>query len=163
VESELGSGTTFHIYIPAVIRKKIDKTVGDNDIVKGIGKILLMDDDVNIQDISTELFACLGYTIDTAKNGYEAIDKYKNAMSSGDRYVAIIIDLTIPGGMGGEDCIKKLLDIDPSVKAIVSSGYSNDPIMSEYRRYGFSGVIAKPYRIEELSQLLYKIIHNRVN
>jgi DNA-binding NarL/FixJ family response regulator len=72
------------------------------------------------------------------------------------------MDLTVPGGMGGTDTLKKLLEIDPHVKAIVSSGYSNDPVMAEYRQFGFKGVVTKPYRIKELSDEVYKVIHNRI-
>jgi CheY-like chemotaxis protein len=102
------------------------------------------------------MLGLLGYDIELAEDGASAIKLYKQAKKSGDPFDVIILDLTNPGGMGGKETIEKLLTIDPKVKALVSSGYSNDPIMSKFRDYGFSGVITKPYRLHEVS----KIIHN---
>ncbi len=79
-------------------------------------------------------------------------------MESGEPFDAVILDLTIPGGMGGKEAIKELLQIDPKIKAIVSSGYYNDPVMSNYKEYGFSGIVAKPYKIDELSETLKKVM-----
>jgi len=91
-------------------------------------------------------------------DGAVAIRQYEEAMKSGHAYDAVILDLTIPGGWGGKETIQKLIEMDPGVKAIVSSGYSNDPIMSDFRDYGFRGVIAKPYEIGELSNVLHKVL-----
>jgi DNA-binding NarL/FixJ family response regulator len=86
------------------------------------------------------------------------INMYKRAMKSGKPFDAVIMDVTVPGGMGGREAIKKLKKIDTRVRAIVSSGYSNDPIMAEYQKYGFAGVVAKPYDIKQLSKVLHKVI-----
>ncbi|GAH01504.1 unnamed protein product, partial [marine sediment metagenome] len=96
--------------------------------------------------------------IEIAMNGIEAVEQYKKAKDSGQSFDAVILDLTIPGDRGGKEAIKRLLEIDPEVKAIVSSGYSNNPIMSDYEKYGFNGIIAKPYEIEELSKTLHGLI-----
>ena len=93
-----------------------------------------------------------------AGDGAEAIGLYKQAKAASRPFAVVIMDLTIPGGMGGKETIQKLLEIDPGVKAIVSSGYSNDPIMTDYRQYGFSAVVAKPYKVQELSKTLQAVM-----
>jgi CheY-like chemotaxis protein len=103
------------------------------------------------------LLARLGYEAEFARDGGEAIEMFVQAHGSGQAFAAVILDLTVPGGMGGKAAMEKLRQIDPQVKAIVSSGYSEDPIMAEFARFGFSGVIAKPYRISELSKVLNKV------
>ena len=100
----------------------------------------------------------LGYQAELARDGAEAIELFTLAQESGKAFDAVILDLTVPGGMGGKETMEKLLKIDPGVKTIVSSGYSEDAIMAEFAKYGFSGVIAKPYRIAELSRVLKKVI-----
>lgn len=122
------------------------------------GKILLMDDEERIRTVTGQILKMLGYEAELAPNGQEAIEMYRQAMESGAPFTAVILDLTIPGGMGGKEAIKKLLEIDPNVKAIVSSGYSNDPTMSGFREHGFSGIVAKPYRVAELKKVLDDVI-----
>jgi len=100
----------------------------------------------------------LGYQATFAKDGAEAIALYTLAQESGTAFDAVILDLTVPGGMGGKETIEKLLKIDPQVKAVVSSGYSHDSLIAEFDRYGFSGVIAKPYRVSVLSQVLNEVL-----
>jgi CheY-like chemotaxis protein len=100
----------------------------------------------------------MGYEVELAADGAEGIELYKNARDSGRPFQAVIMDLTIPGGMGGEQAIRELVEIDPHAKVIVSSGYSNDPLMSNFREYGFSGVVQKPYTIEDLAAVLHKVI-----
>ena len=100
----------------------------------------------------------IGYKVEFAREGAEAIEFYQKAKESAEPFDAVILDLTVPGGMGGKEAIQKLLEIDPKVKAIVSSGYSSDPIMSDFKKYGFRGVIAKPYKVRELSEELHRLI-----
>jgi CheY-like chemotaxis protein len=100
----------------------------------------------------------IGYDVEVAREGDEAIERYKKARETGRAFDAVILDLTVPDGMGGDQVIGKLREIDPEVKAIASSGYADDPIMSEYKKYGFSGVVAKPYEIKKLSEVLHGII-----
>jgi CheY-like chemotaxis protein len=163
-ESQPGVGTTFYIYLPAS-KKEVPKYKDREEIITSIRgekykgtKVLVMDDEVNIRDISREMLTYLGCEVVLAVDGDEAIELYRKARESGDPFDAILMDLTIPGGMGGKEAIKKLLEIDPEVKAIVSSGYSNDPVMAEYKKYGFSGIIAKPYNVMDLSEKLQKLI-----
>lgn len=124
----------------------------------GRGKVLVMDDESIVRDIAGEMLRFMGYEVVLAEDGDEAVSLYEGARKVGLGFDAVIMDLTVPGGMGGRETLKKMLEFDPGVKAIVSSGYSNDPIMSSFREYGFMGAVAKPYRIEELDGVLQNII-----
>lgn len=159
VESQLGVGTTFHIHLPAspdgVL---IEEEKKEEKPIMGEGRILVMDDEEHVRDTAADMLRSIGYEAVTSINGSEAIKLYKEAMGSGKPFNVVIMDLTVPGGMGGKEAIQKLIEIDPEVKAIVSSGYSTDPIMANFREYGFKGVIAKPYRTRELSVALRKVI-----
>lgn len=159
VESEERAGTTFHIYLPASQKEvRTGKEERKGLLLMGRGKILVMDDEEIIREIAGKMLSRIGYEVEVAIDGSEAIERYKIARESGHPFDAVILDLTIPGGMGGKEAVKRLLQIDPGVKAIVSSGYSDDPIMAESRRYGFRGCLAKPYKIQELSEVLHGVI-----
>ncbi|MFC1834974.1 response regulator [Thermodesulfobacteriota bacterium] len=159
VESEEGEGATFHVYLPASINQVPDTSGKQEKPIYGKGKILVMDDEEVIRDLMSDLLANLGYEAVFAADGKEAIEVYRIAEDSGRPFDVVIMDLTIPGGMGGKATMEALVRIDPDVKAIVSSGYSNDPIMSDYRSYGFIDVMAKPYGVAELSGVLHRVIH----
>ena len=116
----------------------------------GKGKLLFMDDDDGVRDVIVEILAHLGYEVLFARDGLEAIQHYEEAATSGRPFDVVIADLTVRDGMGGKELIKQLHGIDPQVRAIISSGYSNDPVLSDFRKHGFLGVVAKPYRVEEL-------------
>lgn len=158
VESKLGEGTTFHIYLPASDQKKLPQPEEDRKLLAGKGRILVMDDEELVREVLGTMLVNLGYEAEFAHDGMEAIKIFREAQENGDRFAAVILDLTVPGGMGGKESILQLRRIDPQIKAIVSSGYSDDPIMAEFRRHGFSGVIAKPYRVLDLSKTLHEII-----
>ena len=158
VKSEPGKGTVFHIYLPAIIRKKKQEQVLVEKIVSGSGKILLMDDEEMIRDFAAEVLKELGYTVAVAEDGEEAVKLYTEAQEAGEPFTTVIMDITIPGGMGGKEAIKEILRVDADAKVIVSSGYAKDPIMSNYKEYGFVGVVPKPYNIEELSQELHRVL-----
>jgi CheY-like chemotaxis protein len=100
----------------------------------------------------------LGYEVEFAMDGTEAIEKYKQARNAGQPFDLVIMDLTIPGGMGGKEALQALLEIEPQTRAIVSSGYADDPIMTHYQDYGFSGVIKKPYRVDTFSHVLHEVL-----
>ena len=123
-------------------------------------KILWVDDEIDLLRPHIIFLEQKGYEVLTSNNGDDAIELIKTANESSNSFDAIIMDLTVPGGTGGKEAILKLGEIDSKVKVIVSSGYSNDPILSDYKRFGFSGVITKPYRIEELSDVLQRVICN---
>jgi PAS domain S-box-containing protein len=158
VDSELGAGTTFTIYLPASEKEIPTSKDKEEESLLGKGRILVMDDEEVVRGVACEMLRRIGYEVEFARDGTEAIELYKRARESGQPFDAVILDLTVPGGIGGKEAIKRLLEIDPRVKAIVSSGYSNDPVMAKFREYGFRGVIAKPYKIEELSGVLRRII-----
>ena len=160
VESKPGVGTSFYIYLPASSKKIESRKETKEDVVQGSGRILLMDDDEMIRKVAGRLIQRIGYEVDTATNGSEAIEKYREAKKAGIPFDAVILDLTIPGGMGGKETIPRLKEIDPAVKAIVSSGYSSDSVMADYAKAGFAGVIPKPYKISTLSRIRDKVIKN---
>ena len=118
------------------------------------GKILLMDDEEIVLKVASKIITKLGYEIEISRDGDEAVRLYREAMDSGKPFKAVVMDLTIPGGMGGGDAIKILKNMDPNVKAFVSSGYSSDPLMVNHKDYGFAGVITKPYKVEEIKEVL---------
>ena len=159
--SEPGAGATFTFYLPASAEKIEHKEVAGEVNSDGKGRILVMDDEDIIRDMAQELLSGMGYEVELAGDGVEALNRYQEARASGAPVDAVIMDLTIPGGMGGEEAIQKLLAIDPEARAIVSSGYSNNPIMADYKKYGFSGVLAKPYKITELSAVLQSVMNGK--
>jgi len=160
VESNLGIGTTFRIFIPALDTKDIegDEELKEEEKIQFSGKVLLLEDDLLIAEVATELLKHLGFEeVVLATEGDEAIDLYKDALNRGEKFKLVILDLTIPGGKGGEEVIKELLKIDPDVVGIVSSGYTHDPAMVSYKKYGFKGSLKKPYTIKELEKVLKEV------
>jgi PAS domain S-box-containing protein len=160
VESEPGKGTVFHIYLHISTRPPVQRKTHLSPLEKGTGRILAMDDEPAIRAVLAAMLRHLGYEIITVSEGSEAIAEYRNAFQNGHRYDVVIMDLTVPGGLGGLEVVRELLQFDPSVKAIVSSGYSSDPIMSEYRAYGFVGVVEKPYRIDQIARLMREVLNS---
>lgn len=160
VKSCLGYGTRFSIYIPATDRCLEKEVEEDSKIMHGNGKVLLMDDDSAIREVAKLILERLGYTVTGTTKGEDAVAVYKEAMGTEREFDVVIMDLTIPGHMGGKDAIKELLKIDPDVKGIVSSGYSTDPIMANHEAYGFKGAVEKPFRVEELSKAIQRVLGN---
>ncbi|MCP3940566.1 MAG: response regulator, partial [Desulfobacteraceae bacterium] len=157
VHSETEKGTIFNVYLPAasiVLKKIADKAEVKH---KGKGKILIMDDQKPILKMFDRIISRMGYDTVSATDGSQAVELYRDAYQSGNPFDLVILDLTVPGGMGGAKTILELLKIDTKVKAVVSSGYSNDPIMANYEDYGFCGVIPKPYTKDQMTELLYRI------
>ncbi len=160
VESELGKGTTFHIYLPAVPNSKIKQTKKEQEFVTFEGKrALVMDDEEYIRDLVGSFLEMLGIEADYAENGEEAIQKYKKALQNGKPFDVVIMDLTIRGGMGGKEAVKKILEIDPDAKVIVASGYSTDSVLANANEFGFKGRLSKPFSLEELNKVLTQILN----
>lgn len=158
VASQPGQGTAFTLFLPASEEKNLADPRAPFLPANGKGKILVMDDEESIRNLLDKILGRIGYEASFARDGFEALEAYTKAKASGRPFSAVICDLTIRGGMGGREAIRELIAIDPQVKAIVSSGYSDDPAMAEYQKYGFRGVIAKPYKINELSHVLQEVI-----
>ncbi|MBC8018630.1 MAG: PAS domain S-box protein [Verrucomicrobia bacterium] len=161
VSSVTGKGSTFSIHLPSIGEtysiNQSDSVVQSPGADTG-GSILVMDDEEMIREMTIEMLEYMGYQATACENGAEAIAQYKAAMESGTPFSVVIMDLTIPGGMGGKEAAEQILAIDPQVCLIVSSGYSNDPVMSDYSTFGFNGAIAKPYNMMELEQLLSSVL-----
>ena len=158
VNSQIEKGTIFNIYMP-VTSKIIKKSVNIQKSKNGDkGNILIMDDQKPILKMVERMLNHMGYNTEIAFEGLKAIELYRSAYEAGKPFDLVILDLTIPGGMGGAKTVSELLKIDPKVKAIVSSGYSNDPIMANYQDYGFYGVIPKPYTKDQIEEVLNRIL-----
>jgi CheY-like chemotaxis protein len=163
VRSHPGQGSTFEILLPAI--RQPAPGPGSSDLPMtpgspGVKSVLVMDDEEIIRDVASNMLIELGYRVQTCAGGDEAYALYKAARDTKDPFWAVIMDLTIPGGMGGIEAAQLILAIDPEACLIVSSGYSNDPVMSEFRAYGFSGAVAKPYSIQEISSVLAGLRQN---
>ncbi len=162
VDSRVGQGTSFHLYLPAA------KTPGNPSTAKistmplrGQGRILVMDDEGSIREVLGHMLRKLGYEAVCVREGGQVLEAYQQARKNNKPFDAIILDLTIPGGLGGKETLEFLLQLDPQVQAIVSSGYGDDPIMANYEKFGFTSVIAKPYKISELSLVLHNVLSNK--
>jgi len=157
-ESELGKGTAFHVYLPSSKRMHADVEPSRTEMEKGSGRILLMDDEAIVRRPVGRILRRLGYEVELAKDGAEAIERYRVAFGSGNPFDAVILDLTVRGNIGGKKAAEELLKIDPRGRVIVSSGHSDDPVLSDWKEYGFSGVIPKPYDMKALSELLKTVL-----
>ena len=158
VESKPGKGTKVHIYLPAHgtdARAALEDAPSSAD---GQGRILYMDDDDNVRNVGRRFISFLGYEVTTAESGSQAVSLYKEALDKGKPFHAVILDLTVKGDVGGKEAFDLILASDPGAKGIISSGYTDDPIMSNYGEYGFSAAIAKPYEVDELKRTLESIM-----
>ncbi len=165
VESQPGQGTTFRFWLPALDEQapaRETRTPWANDPRDMIrGRVLFMDDEESIREMARSLLHRFGLTVDCTADGAEAVARYSEALAAGRRYDLVIMDLTVPGGMGGLAALEKLRELDPQVKAVVSSGYSSDPVLARYREHGFAAVVAKPYEVGEISRVLRELLPPR--
>ncbi|MDD3050041.1 MAG: PAS domain S-box protein [Candidatus Cloacimonetes bacterium] len=156
--SHQGQGTTAQIYLPStslIIQEQISE-----EIIKGKGRILVMDDEELVCTVVKKMLTSLEYESTIVNDGNEALKTFANSIEYGKKFDAVILDLTIHGGMGGLETLEKMLFLDENVKAIVSSGFSNDEVVSNFKKYGFKGVIRKPYKVSELSEVLNNLLSN---
>jgi len=155
VESRLGQGTTFRLWLPA-LHEKTDQAVTRPPLTSSVmtGRVLFMDDDEIIRAMATKLLHRFGLDVVCAGDGAEMVERYRSALAENRPFSLVVMDLTVPGGMGGLPALAKLKEINPHVKAIVSSGYSSDPVLANFREHGFCAVISKPYDIHEFSRVL---------
>jgi signal transduction histidine kinase/ActR/RegA family two-component response regulator len=158
--SEVGSGTAFSIYLPASTHRPLP--VQEAPIISGDGtvKILVMDDEEAIRDLLSDILTTLGYEVVCTRDGMEAAVAYQHAQTAGQPFAAVILDITVPGGLGGKEAMARLQGLDPRVKALISSGYANDPIMANFAQSGFSGVVIKPYTVERLKHALQRVLQS---
>ncbi|MBU1417300.1 MAG: response regulator [Proteobacteria bacterium] len=157
-ESIIDEGSIFTFYLPAIVEEDGIGIVDEQDSCRGSGRVLVMDDEETVREIVKQVLEYLGYEVFQAIDGEEAIRIYRDQQKQARPIDAVIMDLTIPGGMGGQETVGEILKIDAAAKVLVSSGYSNDPIMANYSRYGFVGSVVKPFSLNELGQILYEVI-----
>ncbi len=165
VESKLNEGTTFNVYLPAnndliilLEELEFEKDVILKEIIGKKGRILVMDDDRMVREIAGDTLNHIGYEVEFAENGDEACELYKSSKSGSKPIDAVILELTVENGPGAKETIGKILEIDPNARVIVSSSYDNDPVVADFASYGFKGYVKKPFRIEELSKVVIKVV-----
>ncbi|HYR57905.1 MAG TPA: PAS domain-containing protein [Chthoniobacteraceae bacterium] len=158
VESPPGEGSTFSVYLPASDKELMPAAAADAPVPTGSGRVLVLDDEEAICMLVTCALEPLGYEVTETQDGTVALAKYEESMKDGRKYDLVISDLTMPGRMSGHEAIRRLRELDPEVRAIVSSGYANDPVMSRFEEFGFCGMIAKPYEIDALGRKVAEIM-----
>jgi two-component system, cell cycle sensor histidine kinase and response regulator CckA len=160
IKTKSGVGSTFTIYLPAIVRQARTESVEKQQLStqSGRARILVMDDDEVIRNLSIELLGLLGHDVEVAKHGQEAIEKYQGALAGEIPFDIVILDLTVRGGMGGVETVQQLLKMDPQVKAVVSSGYSDDAAIANYMSQGFRASLKKPYDVDALREVINKLL-----
>jgi PAS domain S-box-containing protein len=160
VKSQLHVGSTFTLYLPASLNqeKPVEQPRAIPPALTGSGRVLVVDDEESVRTLVHFTLTRLGYQVMEAETALQGVNLYREKFEAGERFDAVILDLTLPGGMGGKEALKKIIEIDPTVNAIVSSGYATDATMSRYQDFGFRGVIAKPYEAAELGKIVHDVI-----
>ncbi|MFI5304085.1 MAG: PAS domain S-box protein [Nitrospiria bacterium] len=158
VKSQLGRGTTFFIFLPASTRRLVQRDAVKNELVRGTGRVLIMDDEESVLNAAGAMLRYLGYEVEIALSGSIADEIFKISKEIGNPFDLVISDLTVPGDIGGIELLKRLKEIEPKVKVIVTSGYSNDPAIANFQSYGFADFILKPYRIFDISKAIKKAL-----
>jgi two-component system cell cycle sensor histidine kinase/response regulator CckA len=159
VESEPGRGATFHIYLPRSTRRvPLQAAPPSHAIPRGSGSVLVMDDERSIATVTASMLRSLGYQTDTVSDGEMAVERYAAALHAGTPFDAVIMDLTVPGGMGGAEALALLRELDPAVCAIVMSGYADTGLLADYQHVGFSGRLAKPFSLRDLATTVHDLL-----
>ncbi len=159
VNSKLGEGTVFTIYLPASPDATLNKKDGESKLKRWQGKrVLVMDDEMYIRELIGNFLELLGFEVSFAEDGAKAIEEYETAFQQNKAYDLVIMDLTIRGGMGGKEAVSKILEIDPKARVIVASGYSTDSVLAQYEEFGFMGRLSKPFTLENLNSVILKVL-----
>lgn len=165
IDSKLGEGAIFTLYLPAsesqICPESKHPVKVEHSKTRQTTKVLVMDDEEVICRLLTEMLKKMGHSVKTASSGEVAIEKYEQSFAAGHPFDVVIMDLTIPGGVGGKEAIKSILEIDPNARVIVSSGYADDPVMANYADYGFKGIATKPYTMDQLREVLNRILDDQ--
>jgi two-component system cell cycle sensor histidine kinase/response regulator CckA len=159
VESTIGNGTTFRIWLPAARAEPAAPAATTSPFEPIKGRVLFMDDEEPIRHMTQALLERLGLQVKVTSDGNDAVREFATARAAGQPYDVMIFDLTVPGGMGGADAMREILKIDPAAKGIVSSGYSSDPVMANFRAHGFRGSVPKPYRMADIARMIREVLH----
>lgn len=159
VDTVVGRGSTFTVYLPAA-RPGAGLPRGGTDprTAPRRGRVLVMDDDASVREVMGRMLTLLGYEAASVRDGGEAVQMYQRHLAQGARFDLVLMDLTVPGGMGGKAAIREILALDASARAIVMSGYSNDPVMADHAAHGFRGVLPKPVKMPDLRDALARIL-----
>jgi len=158
VASPPETGTTFTFYLPAIIQPAKPKRASVPALRRGRGRVLLMDDEEMIREVSSAMLKRLGYEVWVSQDGAAALETYRQAIIEGNPFHAVILDLTVPGGLGAKETIGPLLQVNPRAKVIVSSGFADDPLLLDFQSFGFAGFLPKPYNLTQLSTVMHKIL-----
>ncbi|NVN91369.1 MAG: response regulator [Desulfuromonadales bacterium] len=165
VRSKIGEGTAFTLFLPSTGKPSSEEEISERVFQRDVpaeGAVLVMDDEEMIRELAAEILGHLGYGVTTCASGEEAVRMYRGAKEGNSPFSFVVMDLTIPGGMGGRECAAEILAFDPSARLIASSGYSNDPVMAGFRDYGFRGAIVKPYSLVEMSRVVHSVVTEQV-
>jgi PAS domain S-box-containing protein len=158
VSSRVGGGTTFDVWLPATGRAADPEGAPPRAPARGRGRVLVMDDEHVVRNTASGMLQTLGYDVVTAADGAEAVALYEAEVTGGRPIAAVLMDLTVPGGVGGVEALRRLRIADPGVRAVATSGYSNDPVMAAHREYGFAGVLPKPYTLDDLARAIADVV-----
>lgn len=159
VESKLGEGTTFRLWLPAVRQEEPASPAEVASAATLRARVLFMDDEPPIREMARLFIHRLGAECIGVADGQAALDAYREAQAAGRPFDVVVMDLTVPGGMGGREAMEELRKIDPEVRAVVSSGYSRDPVLANYKQHGFCAVLPKPYGLEQLRKVLAHVVN----
>jgi len=160
VESKLGRGTTFHVFLPASEGQAVTRSGAEVAVERGAGRVLVMDDEPLIRDVCSRMLEHMGYQVEAVDSGDAAVERYFEAKDGGEAFDAVVLDLTIPGGIGGREVLDIMRERDPEVKAIASSGYSRVPVAEDCTSQGFAATLGKPYTIDNLGRVMKAVIMN---
>jgi CheY-like chemotaxis protein len=158
VETIPGRGTTFHVWLPVAARPEPRPAATEPAAGPLRARVLIMDDEGGIRDLGRELLRALGAECETAADGADMLAQYRAAQAAGRPFDIVILDLTVPGGMGGREAMEELLRFDPAARAIVSSGYSRDPVLANHTAHGFRGVLPKPYTLDQMRTVVGEVL-----